>query len=147
MCVCSGKINQAKSRSSASRASSPGSGVSSVGKIASPNSTGRSYVPQRAGDLPKVGMEHLSNGRQFLQERSVRPVTIDPMSRTRLFLPTLVGVLALAFIPSASAAVGGFEGGDGDQDSSNCATTIDWACLGAGDYRAVPDIAPPGDDL
>src|SRR4051812_12652706 len=65
--------------------------------------------------------------------------------RCRLF-PALVAALALAIVPSASAAVGGFEGGDGNQDpATTCATALDWACLTAEQYGAAADTAGPND--
>jgi hypothetical protein len=50
--------------------------------------------------------------------------------RVRMSALTTVALALVACVaPAAYASVGGFEGGDGDQVSANCAAMLDWQCL------------------
>ena len=47
-----------------------------------------------------------------------------------MFALTILALAALTCgAPAAQASIGGFEGGDGDQVSANCAAVLDWQCL------------------
>src|SRR5215212_2244411 len=47
---------------------------------------------------------------------------------------------------TAHAAVGGFQGDDGDQ-TATCLEVRDWACLSAAEVLAAPDASGSADDV
>ncbi len=57
---------------------------------------------------------------------------------------TLLAVLGSA--APASAAIGGFEGGDGDQTAKSCATAADWECVPAAELLTAHDGTGAGDE-
>lgn len=64
----------------------------------------------------------------------------------RLLAAITAGMLAWA-VPAAQANVGSFEGGDGDQTATSCATALDWQCLLPSQYVAAVDASAPTDDV
>src|SRR4051812_50073028 len=58
-------------------------------------------------------------------------------------LAGLALVLLALLVPAAGAGanVGGFEGGDGDQGSGDCATALDWQCVPS---QALPQAIDNG---
>lgn len=64
---------------------------------------------------------------------------------TTALLVGLALVLAMLLAPGAQAAVGGFEGGDGDQLGA-CSTKADWQCLAPSEYASAIDGTGSDDD-
>jgi hypothetical protein len=60
-------------------------------------------------------------------------------------LTTLALAVLACGVPAAQADVGGFQGGDGDQISANCAAVLDWQCLSRSQLTSTLDPAGEGD--
>ena len=69
--------------------------------------------------------------------RSIRGIVLAALA---------AGAVAGGGSAPAHAAINGFAGGDGDQVSSACATTSDWACLTPGEVLTTTDASGPTDN-
>src|SRR5688572_14079593 len=78
---------------------------------------------------------------------SITPYMFGLGGSMRLLFGAMLSLVTLFCVTgsTASAAINGFEGGDGDQVSP-CTVSSDWNCLPANEILSAPDVSGLGDD-